>query len=91
MRIEGPFKPEKLTRSAFETLFVRSSAWQLSSYVLSLTCHGVTWRPMESSIGDPVRMFLLGLSDPDLLVRGADPDPSLSHNGVKWTEIMLAK
>ncbi len=43
-------------------------------------------------------MFLgLPAPDPDLLVRGMDPDPAplrilpFSHKGVEWTEIMLAK
>jgi hypothetical protein len=36
--------------------------------------------------------MFLGLPDPDLIVRGTDPDTSLfSHKGVERTEIMLAK
>jgi hypothetical protein len=35
--------------------------------------------------------MFVGLPDPDPLVRGTDPDSSLSHKGVKRTEIMLAK
>jgi hypothetical protein len=34
--------------------------------------------------------MFLGLPDPDPLVRGTDPDPSL-FTGVERTEIMLAK
>jgi hypothetical protein len=37
-----------------------------------------------------IRMFL-GLSDPDPLVRGTDPDPSPLHKCVERTEIMPAK
>jgi hypothetical protein len=37
-----------------------------------------------------IRMFL-GLPDPDPLVRGADPDPSLSHKCIERAEIMPAK
>jgi hypothetical protein len=33
----------------------------------------------------------LGLADPDPLVIGMDPDPSLSHKGVERTEISLEK
>jgi len=35
--------------------------------------------------------MLLGLPDPDPLVRDMDPDPSLFHKGVERTEKMLAK
>jgi hypothetical protein len=37
--------------------------------------------------------MFLALPDPDSLFRGMDPDPdpSFSHRGVQWTEIMLAK
>jgi hypothetical protein len=41
-------------------------------------------------LGIRIRMFV-GLPDTDPLVRGTDPDFSLSHKGVKRTEIMLAK
>jgi hypothetical protein len=35
--------------------------------------------------------MFLGLPDPDLLVRGTVPDlHPFSHEGVEWTEIMLA-
>jgi hypothetical protein len=42
------------------------------------------------NIFNRIRM-LTGLPDLDPLVRGTDPDPSLSHKGVKRTEIRLAK
>ncbi len=37
--------------------------------------------------------MFLGLSDPDPLVRGMDPDPDppFSHKGVERTEVMLTK
>ncbi len=39
-----------------------------------------------------IRMFLvLQVPEPNPLVRGTDPDPSLSHKGVQWTEKMFAK
>jgi hypothetical protein len=41
-------------------------------------------------LGIWIRKFL-GLLDPDALVRGMDPDLSLSHKSVEWTEIMFAK
>jgi hypothetical protein len=45
---------------------------------------------LETSVGDP---DVLGLPDPDPLVRNTDsvPDPSFSHIGVERTEIMIAK
>ncbi len=35
--------------------------------------------------------MILGLPDPDPLVRGTDPDPNPSLKGVEQTEIMLVK
>jgi hypothetical protein len=35
--------------------------------------------------------MFLGLTYPDLLVRGTDPDPSLFHKGVERTVTMIAK
>jgi hypothetical protein len=43
----------------------------------------------ETSDGDPDSM-VLGLPDPDPLVRGMDLDP-FSHKGVERTERLLAK
>jgi hypothetical protein len=41
---------------------------------------------------DPEDPHVFGLPDPDPLVRGMEPDPSLfSHKGVERTEIMLGK
>jgi hypothetical protein len=47
---------------------------------------------LKGCVGYPDRMFL-GLANPHPLVRGVDPapDPSFSHKGFEWTEIMLAK
>jgi hypothetical protein len=43
-------------------------------------------------MGIRISMFL-GLSDPDPLLSGMDPDPDLpfSHKGIEWTEKMFAK
>jgi hypothetical protein len=41
-------------------------------------------------LGIRIRMFL-GLPDPDPLIKGIDPDPSLFHKCVEHTEILPAK